>query len=724
MQAAANVAGTVAATFAGNVGGSGGGAAIRIGADGGYTQYIDVVLDSADPDTIPDTTVRFTYTKGATSANDTIANNNNVIAGTTITGANTITLDASKGFTQGKIVFDFLTGGYIYYPLGSVPEGTQIVIGFSVIDNDGDTASGTNTIKIVDAKPIAVSDFDTLTSSTQAATAKFFEGNVINSNGTDGGGTQISGFKAGADGEDTIVDGADVNSIVFKGTSYNLTVASSGTANGGNYTITAGGELTWTNSSEAANVLVFHRDGYYKYTPPAAETGTLAENATQTISFATNATAATTAGISLSGYTRTANLNNTPDSTVTFSGNGAGVNGGGSNAAVDNLENFGITFNAVTYPQGVQNLVITVNAANSSLGNNGFGTVGTLQYSIYDIAGNLLGQYASDQEGAISIPTSYGNIGRVLIQANSTTGTIAGLAEIQQVSYNKVLPAAATVLAPDEVIQYTLTDKDTLSAPDSSSASLTLHVVTNEYAGTAGNDSINGSASNDLISGGAGDDTLNGAAGNDVIRGGAGNDSIDGGAGDDQLYGGDGNDTILGGIGNDYLYGEAGNDNLQGGDGNDTLSGGAGNDILVGGLGDDILIGGAGNDTLTGGAGSDTFKWVLADKGAAGAPALDTITDFDPATAGSGGDVLDLRDLLTGENHTTGTGNLSNYLHFEKIGADTVLHISSSGEFTAGYNAAKEVQTITLTGVDLVTGFSNDQQIIQDLLTKQKLITD
>ena len=391
---------------------------------------------------------------------------------------------------------------------------------------------------------------------------------------------------------------------------------------------------------------------------------------------------------------------------------------------MDNLENFGITFNGVTYPQGVQNLVITVNAANSSLGNNGFGTVGTVQYSIYDIAGNLLGQYASDQEGAISIPTSYGNIGRVLIQANSTTGTIAGLAEIQQVSYNKVLPAAATVLAPDEVIQYTLTDKDTLSAPDSSSASLTLHVVTNEYAGTAGNDSINGSASNDLISGAAGDDTLNGAAGNDVIRGGAGNDSIDGGAGDDQLYGGDGNDTILGGIGNDYLYGEAGNDNLQGGDGNDTLSGGAGNDILVAGLGDDILIGGAGNDTLTGGAGSDTFKWVLADKGAAGTPALDTITDFDPATAGSGGDVLDLRDLLTGENHTTGTGNLSNYLHFEKIGADTVLHISSSGEYLAGFNAAKDVQVITLTGVDLVAGFSNDQQIIQDLLTKNKLITD
>ena len=36
----------------------------------------------------------------------------------------------------------------------------------------------------------------------------------------------------------------------------------------------------------------------------------------------------------------------------------------------------------------------------------------------------------------------------------------------------------------------------------------------------------------------------------------------------------------------------------------------------------------------------------------------------------------------------------------------------------------KDVQVITLTAIDLVTGFANNQQIIADLLFKQKLITD
>ena len=86
--------------------------------------------------------------------------------------------------------------------------------------------------------------------------------------------------------------------------------------------------------------------------------------------------------------------------------------------------------------------------------------------------------------------------------------------------------------------------------------------------------------------------------------------------------------------------------------------------------------------------------------------------------------MLNFRDLLTGENHNVGTGNLASYLHFEKVGADTIVNISDNGSYAAGFNAAKKVQIITLTGMDLVTRFANDQAIIQDLLTKQKLITD
>ena len=127
---------------------------------------------------------------------------------------------------------------------------------------------------------------------------------------------------------------------------------------------------------------------------------------------------------------------------------------------------------------------------------------------------------------------------------------------------------------------------------------------------------------------------------------------------------------------------------------------------------------------MSGGLGADTFIWALADAGVQGASANDTIADFDVASSALGGDVLDLRDLLVGENHTSGIGNLADFLHFEKAGTDTIVHISSTGEFATGFNAANDVQTIALLNVDLLAGLSNDQAVIQDLLSKNKLSVD
>ena len=169
------------------------------------------------------------------------------------------------------------------------------------------------------------------------------------------------------------------------------------------------------------------------------------------------------------------------------------------------------------------------------------------------------------------------------------------------------------------------------------------------------------------------------------------------------------------------LIGGAGNDTLRGGTGLDRLEGGTGNDILDGGAGNDLLMGGAGNDQLTGGAGADVFAWSLADRGTPGAPAIDTITDFD-ATVGS--DKLDLRDLLVGEIANPALQNLESFLHFEKSGSDTILHISSGGNFSGGFTATQEDQTIVLQNVDLIGGLTTDQLVIQDLINKGKLITD
>nr|WP_096668985.1 VCBS domain-containing protein [Polaromonas sp. AET17H-212] len=185
--------------------------------------------------------------------------------------------------------------------------------------------------------------------------------------------------------------------------------------------------------------------------------------------------------------------------------------------------------------------------------------------------------------------------------------------------------------------------------------------------------------------------------------------------------------------GDRVLIGTSGADVLLGGSGNDSLSGGAGNDTLIGGSGADTLIGGAGNDTLTGGAGADIFEWKLADRGAAGTPAIDTVTDFNTALPAGGGDILDLRDLLVGEMAGAGPGNLANFLHFEKSGSDTIVHISSTGGFSSDPHAVGAPsgvvtgavdQRIVLSGVDMIGVYTTDQQVIQDLLTRGKLNTD
>jgi Ca2+-binding RTX toxin-like protein len=183
-----------------------------------------------------------------------------------------------------------------------------------------------------------------------------------------------------------------------------------------------------------------------------------------------------------------------------------------------------------------------------------------------------------------------------------------------------------------------------------------------------------------------------------------------------------GNDTIVGGIVGDQLYGNEGDDVLQGLGGNDLLHGGPGNDVLVGG---------AGNDTLIGGEGSDVFRWSLADAGSAPASrAFDTIKDFDVAAPAAGGDVLDLRDLLQGENTTGGVGNLANYLDFETSGSGTVIRVSPTGGFANGtYASGADHQQIVLEGVNLRSGLGLDAnasgaQIIGKLLESGKLLVD
>ena len=931
---------SVPTAFGGSVAGSTASSSLNLGADGGYISSLIMKLDT-NGDNVPDTDVTFNYSQ--------VTNVISVVGPFPATGfpqtGSVLTLNAAKGFADGILILDFTTGEYTYQTAGFATEGEQFDIKFVATDFDGDIVSGKQTIKIIDGKPEANNDVDTL-----SGNDTFLEGNVINATGTDGGNNlSLTTFGTGSSGEDNPADNAQVSSIVFKGVTFDLTTLVGATAAaGGTYTVTSVGgvnTLTWTATTGGAS-LVFNEEGYYKYTPPTAE---LSTNLTQpagtfALTSAALVTAAATAGMTLAGIARTSAAEgsaavNTPNA------DGVGVVGN-TNTRIDALESLVINFDPLLHPHGVQGVSVFVDTSNSNLGGTN-----AFNYTVYNIHGDLIGQFASNAEGAVAMPASYTGIGKIVIDAGGVGSYPGSNGSISSVTYSSIVDAAITVndISVDEsagtatftvslsqpssqtvtvqyatapgtatagtdytttsgtltfapgtttqtitvpilndgdttalenfvvnltnavnavitdaqgqatigdddtnnttavlvsnptvteggfaqftvtftrtlsaattftlattagtatagadyaaaiqysidngvtwltysaatafaagsngflvrvqttddatvesaetfslnvartagntvngttgglatildndadtvfepqVIQYTLTDAD----GDTSSATLRLNLMQDDISGTSGNNTIVGTIRNELISGLAGDDNLSGGAGFDIIKGGAGNDIIDGGADDDQLYGGDGNDSISGGTGNDEIYGDAGNDTLLGNDGNDLIYGGAGNDSINGGLGADTIVGGAGNDTLTGGGiGVDTFKWELADKGVTGAPATDSVTDFNAASVPLGGDVLDLRDLLSGENHLVGAGNLASYLHFEKVGADTVVHVSDNGSFAAGFNAAKDVQVITLQGVDLVTGFANDQAIIQDLLTKQKLITD
>ena len=63
------------------------------------------------------------------------------------------------------------------------------------------------------------------------------------------------------------------------------------------------------------------------------------------------------------------------------------------------------------------------------------------------------------------------------------------------------------------------------------------------------------------------------------------------------------------------------------------------------------------------------------------------------------------------------------------IGADTVIRVSSAGDFTGGtYNAAQEDQRIVVTNVNLFTTFAtttgNELDLINNLLTNGRLLVD
>ncbi|HLD10003.1 MAG TPA: vWA domain-containing protein, partial [Methylophilaceae bacterium] len=292
---------SVPTAFGGSVAGSTASSSLNFGADGGYISSLIMRLDT-NADGTADTDVTFTYNPGANQISVVGAF---PAAGFPLAGG-LLTLNSANGFADGILIFDFSTGQYTYQTAGFATEGEQFDIKFVATDMDGDTVSGKQTIQIIDGKPEANNDVDTL-----IGNATFMEGNVITATGTDDGNSlQLTTFSSGRSGEDNPVDGAQVSSIVFNGATFDLTtLVGSTAAAGGNYTVTSVGgvnTLTWTATTGGAS-LVFNEDGYYKYTPPTAELSTdiTQPAAAYGLTSAALVTAAATAGMTLAGIART-----------------------------------------------------------------------------------------------------------------------------------------------------------------------------------------------------------------------------------------------------------------------------------------------------------------------------------------------------------------------------------------------------------------------------------
>ena len=205
-----------------------------------------------------------------------------------------------------------------------------------------------------------------------------------------------------------------------------------------------------------------------------------------------------------------------------------------------------------------------------------------------------------------------------------------------------------------------------------------------QNTGVTGTDTLSGFFN---LTGGDGHDTLTGNELANVIKGGLGNDTIQGGDGNDTLDGGSGAAANTGGSDTvDYSYISSSSVNLavtlglltagtgavaatktSGVAGDiDTISnfenvtGGSGNDVIIGNAGVNTLKGGEGDDIIQGGAGSDVLDGEAGvdtvDYSYLGAAAGITLT-LPPSGAQSGTVAGDQDSIADFENVIGGKGN-------------------------------------------------------------------
>mgnify|MGYP000007447214 CR=1 FL=1 len=159
----------------------------------------------------------------------------------------------------------------------------------------------------------------------------------------------------------------------------------------------------------------------------------------------------------------------------------------------------------------------------------------------------------------------------------------------------------------------------------------------------------------------------------------------------------------------------------------------AGGQVFEGTSLSDVLSGTTGNDTFSGGAGADVFRWTLNDVGSVDSPATDTVSDF---ATGSGGDALDLRDLLDLNAGDAGHGwagtdqalaaALKGFVQMTDSASGLQLTIDTNGLSVTDVAGTTQgvVQTIALTGVHATSlGVSAADLALNGVLTATQVET-
>jgi Ca2+-binding RTX toxin-like protein len=245
-----------------------------------------------------------------------------------------------------------------------------------------------------------------------------------------------------------------------------------------------------------------------------------------------------------------------------------------------------------------------------------------------------------------------------------------------------------------------------------------------DLTGGSGIDTITTGAGNTIIHAGDGANIITTGAGIGMVTAGSGADTITmgatpTGAGISTVNAGDGDNIITTGIGKYDITTGSGADSITIGAGasDSTINAGAGDDTITSNGGADTITGGAGNDTMTGGAGADVFKWSLAETG------TDVITDFNLVPVASGGDALDLKDLLVGEN--ANATSLDAYLDFSANGSgQTVVTVDANAGAAGGTGQTITLENVQFTALQAYAGGMSDAAILTKLLSDGNLKTD